>query len=305
MSLIAAFLRLVRWPNLVFIVLTQFLFYFCVYLSLYQHPLWYQLLWLVGASVCIAAAGYIINDYFDLNIDQINKPGKNVLNSRLSRRWAIVWHLSLSVAGIVATAVAVSRDRWYLVLANIACVMLLWLYSTSFKRKLLIGNILISLLTAWSVLILFFAQVPLAAAFNNEDPLSVKFFRISFLYAGFAFLISIIREAIKDMEDVQGDEQYGCTTLPIYVGFRATKIYISVWVIVLVAALVILQLYVLQFGWYLAVGYSVVAVILPLLYSLSQLFKARTPEDYGRLSALTKWIMLAGILSMLFFRLYF
>jgi 4-hydroxybenzoate polyprenyltransferase len=120
----------------------------------------YQFSWLLIASVCIAAAGYIINDYFDLNIDRINKPDKNVIGKIISRRWAILWHMMLSILGLLATAVAVSFQKWYLILANLICVILLWLYSTSFKKQLLVGNIVISILTAWTILILFFAHIP-------------------------------------------------------------------------------------------------------------------------------------------------
>ncbi len=101
--MISSFFRLIRWQNLVFIIITQVLFYFCVYKSLYKaDDSLYQFMWLVLASVLIAAAGYIINDYFDLNIDQVNKPNKNVLNSVINRRWAILLHLILSLAGILA-----------------------------------------------------------------------------------------------------------------------------------------------------------------------------------------------------------
>ena len=305
MRLIIPFLKLLRWPNLIFIVLTQLLFYCCIYLPLYQIPQTHILVWLIIASVCIAGAGYIINDYFDLNIDKINKPGKNVLNTIINRRWAIVWHLLFSFIGIVATAIAVGFGKWYLIIANIFCVALLWLYSTSLKRKLLIGNILISLLAAWTVLILFFAKVPFNEAFNSKSDITLKYFRLAFLYGGFAFIISLIREAIKDIEDREGDAQYGCRTLPIYAGVRTTKIYISIWIVVLVAALVILQLYILQFGWWLAVIYSIILIIAPLIYLLMQLRKAQTVNDYSKLSSLTKLIMFTGILSMVFFRLYF
>jgi 4-hydroxybenzoate polyprenyltransferase len=125
------------------------------------------------------------------------------------------------------------------------------------------------------------------------------------LYGGFAFIISLIREAIKDIEDREGDAQYGCRTLPIYAGVRTTKIYISIWIVVLVAALVILQLYILQFGWWLAVIYSIILIIAPLVYLLMHLRKAQTVNDYGKLSSLTKLIMFTGILSMVFFLLYF
>jgi len=305
MRLTTAFFKLVRWPNLIFIVLTQLLFYYCIYLPLYQDPQTQFLAWLITASVCIAAAGYIINDYFDLNIDRINKPEKNVLNTVISRRWAIVWHLMLSLFGIAATAMAVGLSKWYLIVANVFCVALLWLYSTSLKRRLLIGNIVISLLAAWTVLILFFAQVPFNEAFNSNNETTLKYFRLAFLFGGFAFVISLVREAIKDIEDREGDAQYGCRTLPIYAGLRTTKIYITIWIVILIAALVVLQLYILQFGWWLAVIYSIILIIAPICYLLMQLRKAQATKEFRKLSTLTKIIMFTGILSMVFFRLYF
>lgn len=305
MNVVSAFFRLIRWSNLVFIVLTQALFYFCIYYPLYHVHQVRRLLFLVLASVFIAAAGYIINDYFDLNIDQVNKPEKNVIDRVIRRRWAIFWHLLLSLAGVVLTAFAVGLAYWYLVLANLVCVMLLWLYSTSFKRQLLIGNFVISLLTAWTILVLFFAFSSPSNAFNTADAVSVKFFRLAFLYSGFAFVISLIREAVKDVEDIKGDASYGCKTLPIVAGIRTTKIYTAIWLFVLVATLVILQFYVLQFGWWPSVIYSMLLVIVPLLYALQKLRKASSSKDFAALSSITKWIMLTGILSMIFFLFYF
>lgn len=305
MNLFPAFLRLIRWPNLVFIILTQLLFYFCIYRPLFGQDQFQRLTWLVVASVFIAAAGYIINDYFDLNIDQINKPQRNVFARIIHRRWAIIWHFAFSLVGIVATLLSVGLHKWYLVLANIGCVALLWLYSTSLKRRLLIGNIVISLLTAWTVLILFFAFTEPRHAIMGTTPTIVKFFRVSFLYAGFAFISSLIREAIKDMEDLEGDARYGCRTLPIVAGLRTTKIYVMTWSVVLIAALIVLQLYILQFGWGYAVAYSLVLVVLPLIYLVWKLSKANQPKEFAALSALSKLIMLTGILSMFFFSIYF
>lgn len=305
MGLVNAFFRLVRWQNLVFIMLTQVLFYWCIYFPLYQVHNLPRLVLLLLASVCIAAAGYIINDYFDLNIDQVNKPDKIVVDKVIPRRWAIVWHMALSVLGILLTAFAVGLRHWYLIVGNLFCVVLLWLYSTSFKRQLLVGNLVISLLTAWTILVFFFAFSAPQNAFNTSDPLSSKFFRLSFLYGGFAFIISLIREAIKDMEDLKGDARYGCKTLPIVAGLRTTKIYTAVWISVLVATLVILQFYVLQFGWWISVVYAVLLVILPLLSVLLKLKNAMLSKDFAALSSATKWIMLSGILSMLFFLFYF
>jgi 4-hydroxybenzoate polyprenyltransferase len=306
MKVFSAFLKLIRWSNLVFIAGTQLLFYFFIYLPLYDFtPDYFSLAWLIVASVLIAAGGYVINDYFDINIDQVNKPNENVLTHTINRRTAILLHLLFSIAGILATAIAVSFQKWYLIIANIICVILLWLYSTSFKRQFLIGNIVISLLTAWTVLILFFAKVPFVSAFGNQDPLTIKFFRVSFLYAGFAFVISLIREAIKDVEDMDGDIRYGCKTLPIVAGLFATKIYTTIWIVVLIGSLIVLQLYILQFGWWLAVLYSLFFVVLPLFYLFIKHKNARLPKEFAQLSRLTKTIMLTGIISMIFFRLYF
>ena len=304
MKLTGAFFRLIRWPNLFFIALTQALFYYCVYTPLFQPNGEKELAWLIVASVFIAAAGYIINDYFDLNIDQINKPGKNVFAAVINRRWAIIWHFVFSLVGIGATILAVGLHKWYLVLANIGCVALLWLYSTSFKRKLLVGNVVISLLTSWTVLILFFMFTEPRQAIVGQDENITKLFRTAFLYAGFAFISSLIREAVKDMEDMEGDARYGCKTLPIVAGLKATKIYVTIWVVVLLAAMIILQVYILQFQWWLAIVYSVPFVIAPLIYFLSRLSKAQTSADFGSLSNLSKIIMFCGILSMIFFRIY-
>lgn len=303
--MIAAFLRLIRWPNLLFIAITQLLFFYCIYLPLFPGGEPDTLIWIMTASILIAAAGYIINDYFDLNIDQINKPHKNVFVKVIHRRWAIIWHFIFSLAGIAATVVAVGLNKWYLILANITCVALLWFYSTSLKRGFLIGNIVISLLTAWTVLILFFAYTNPRDAIMGSDPLMVKFFRISFLYAGFAFISSLIREAIKDMEDMEGDAKYGCRTLPIVAGIKATRIYITIWTVVLIAALIILQLYILLFEWWLAIAYGVVFVIIPLVFLLLRINKATSSRSYGFLSSLSKMVMLTGILSMIFFLFYF
>jgi 4-hydroxybenzoate polyprenyltransferase len=309
MKLVTAFFKLIRWPNLAFIALTQILFHYCIYQPLFQNNIYNNnLTWLILASVFIAAAGYIINDYFDLNIDQINKPQKNVFVKIIHRRWAIIFHFAFSIAGIVATFFAVGFHKWYLIIANIICVALLWFYSTSLKRKLLIGNIVISLLTAWTVLILFFIYTEPRQAIMGSDEQTIKLFRAAFLYAGFAFISSLIREAIKDMEDMEGDAKYSCRTLPIVAGIRGTKIYVTIWTVVLIAALILLQLNILLLmpsaKWF-AIAYIGLAVMLPLVYLLLKLSKAGNNKEFAHLSGISKIIMLTGILSMIFFRIYF
>ncbi len=309
MRLTAAFLKMIRLPNLLFIALTQVLFQFCIYYPLYRGLIQphdtRNFFLLVAASVLIAAAGYIINDYFDINIDEVNKPDRMVVDKFISRRWAIAWHFILSAIAILLTMLALPvLQKWYLVLANIFCVAVLWFYSTNFKKKLLIGNIAISLLTTWTILLIFFSKLTVGDAFASGFDGQPKFFRFAFLYAGFAFIITLIREAIKDIEDMPGDEKYGCNTMPIVWGVNATKVYIAVWMIILIAILLVIQVYVLQFQWWWAVVYCILLIILPLLYIFSKLFKASSIRDYHKLSTWTKLVMLAGILSMIFFYFY-
>lgn len=308
MRLIAAFFKLIRLPNLVFIALTQILFQFCIYYPLYRgyipHNDILSFVLLVFASVFIAGAGYIINDYFDINIDEVNKPDKMVVGKMINRRWAIAWHFMLSTSGVGLTMLALPMHKWYLVLANVFCVILLWFYSTTFKRKLLIGNIIISVLTAWTILIVFFSKVSVSDALLPEHHSQPKLFRFAFLYAGFAFILSLIREAIKDIEDMPGDARYGCKTMPIVWGINTTKVYTAVWLIILIVTLAVVQIYVLQFRWWWAVVYSILLIIAPLAEILLYLFKSTTTAQYHRLSSKSKLVMLSGILSMIFFYFY-
>ncbi len=292
-----------------FIALTQVLFEYCIYERVFSNQLQSNesFYLLVIASVLIAAAGYIINDYFDLDIDQINKPDKVVVNSLISRRWVIFWHMCLSLIGIYCTIFALHfSEYWHLILANMCSVIFLWIYSTSLKKQLLIGNVLISLMTAWVIGILYFSKYPLTN-FPNSNYTSnqnVRFFRMSVLYAGFAFIISLIREVVKDLEDMEGDRKYGGRTMPIIWGVNASKVFISVWLIVLITTLVILQLYVIQLGWWLSILYCLILIVAPLIYVFKKLFSANTASDYHHLSIIIKIIMFSGILSMVFFRFY-
>jgi len=312
MNLVGAFIKMIRLPNLIFIVLTQVLFHITV-LDTILLPIgirptidgWNFIL-LSVASVLIAAAGYIINDYFDINIDQINKPTANVVDKIVSRRWAMAWHFVLSGFGIILSAwLAWRTGLWYILIGNFICVLLLFGYSVSLKRKLLSGNILISLLIAWVILIICFSQINMAfRSLPGVSEASNKIIRIGILYAAFAFISSLIREAIKDIEDLQGDERYGCRTMPIVWGVNAAKVYIAVWLVVILALLVILQVYVARFEWWWAMVYSIVFIIGPFVLIFLQLYKAKDQKDYHRLSNWTKLVMLTGILSMVFFYFY-
>ncbi|HEY5405484.1 MAG TPA: geranylgeranylglycerol-phosphate geranylgeranyltransferase [Ginsengibacter sp.] len=310
MNIVSAFFKLIRWPNLLFIAITQVLFRLFVLNFVYKSdnvgyleniklstPLFY---WLLFASVCIAAAGYIINDYFDVNIDLINKPSKLIVDRYIKRRWTIVWHIVLSFIGLVISCYIGYRLRnFYIPLFNFAAINALFFYSTTFKKKLLIGNVIISLLTAWVILVLTFSEYRFRIIF--PDIYWKRLIKVSFVYAGFAFIISLIREVIKDMEDMQGDAKYGCTTMPIVWGLQVSKVFTAVWLVVLIGGVAVVQFYVIQFGWWLSAIYSLLTIIIPLTWVLRKLYTAQSPADFHKLSTAVKLIMFTGILSMIFF----
>jgi len=310
MNIVSAFFKLIRWPNLFFIAATQVLFRFFVLNFVYKGsnndygeniklslPLFY---WLVFASICIAAAGYIINDYFDVNIDLVNKPGKLIVDRYIKRRWTIVWHIILSFIGLVISCyIGYKLRNFYIPLFNFAAIIALFFYSTTFKKKLLIGNIIISLLTAWVILVLTFSEYSFRIIF--PDIYWKRLVKVSFIYAGFAFIISLIREVIKDMEDMQGDAKYGCTTMPIVWGLQVSKVFAAVWLVVIIAGIAFVQFYVIQLGWWLSAIYSLLTIIIPLTWVLRKLYMAQSPKDFHQLSNAVKLVMFTGILSMIFF----
>lgn len=309
MKAFSAFFRLIRWPNLFFIVLTQMLFRYFILPFVYReaHPgyeniklseiLFYLL---VFASVCIAAAGYIINDYFDENIDQVNKSSKVIVGKFIKRRSAILLHAFLSFVGLLLSIyVGYRLSNALIPVFNLMAIILLLVYSSTFKKKILIGNIIISLLTSWTILVLTLAEYRFRI--SPEDVVWQRLLKMSFIYAGFAFIISLIREVIKDMEDIEGDIKYGCKTMPIVWGLPVSKVFTAVWIVVLAGMLAAIQIYVIQLGWWLSAFYSFVLIIIPLIWSLKKLYAATTHEDFHRLSSMIKLIMLAGIVSMIFF----
>ena len=311
MTLPAAFLKLIRWQNLVFIALTQVLFFYFVLPFVYRvkdpQDLYNlsgnHFFLLLAASVFIAAGGYIINDYFDVNIDEVNKPSHLIIGKYINRRWAIALHLLLSFAGLVISCyIGYRLGNIYIPFFNLLAIVALWFYSTTFKKKLLIGNVLISLLTAWTILVITIAEY--RTTLPNDLYFVSRLLKLSFLYAGFAFIISLIREVIKDMQDMQGDARYGCRTMPIVWGVPVAKVFAGVWLVVLIGAIAALQFYVLQMNWWPSALYSVLLIIIPLLWILQNLYKAQTAADYAKLSSAVKLVMLSGILSMAFFRIY-
>ncbi|MCW3092283.1 MAG: Ubiquinone biosynthesis protein UbiA [Ferruginibacter sp.] len=316
MKLFSAFFRLIRWPNLVFIALTQLLFFYCIivpalpgnYYLLNQKLTPGLFYLLVTASVLIAAAGYIINDYFDINIDLVNKPTKMVVHKIINRRWAIVLHLVITTVGLAISGYVGLKTNLVIILANIVCALLLWVYSTTFKKKLLTGNLIISGLTAWTVLVLYFAtntMFPVAGNVPSAITSAMhRVYKFAALYAGFAFIISLVREVVKDIEDMEGDARYNCKTMPIVWGVPAAKVFVGVWLVVLIGTLIIVQFYVLQIGWWLSALYVLLLVILPLCWILKKVYQAQVTADYHHISTMIKLVMLTGICSIILIKIY-
>ncbi len=308
------FFRLIRWQNLLFIALTQYLFFFAIaepilddYIDFTRETyiLFYVLCF---SSVLIAAAGYIINDYFDLNIDTINKPDKLVVDHGIGRRWVMFFHFVLSMVGILmGFYIGLQNGNWFIGMSHSGVAILLWIYSTSLKKRAVIGNTLIALLTSWTLLVVYYFIV-----FNEQDGqggslylLAVqKLFRIAILYAAFAFIISFIREIVKDMEDMDGDRRYGCKTMPIIWGVEVTKLVVSIFMILLLGLMLLAFIYILQLHMWLPGLYHALFILLPSIYTFKLLQKAKQTSDFSRLSIWIKMIMLSGILSMVLFRIF-
>lgn len=305
-----AFFRLIRWQNLVFIAMTQCLFYcFIIFPELSKTSYFYQtgafsislMLWLVLASMMIAAAGYIINDYFDINIDEVNKPEKMVVQKFISRRHAILLHLTFTFIGLLITGFVAWRTSIFIFIGNVICAILLWAYSTNFKRRLLSGNVMIAALTAWTILVLYISLNGYSDHFQNDFIIRQtmqKILRYVLIYAGFAFIVSLIREVVKDMEDVEGDRRYQCNTMPIAWGIHTSKVFTGVWIVVLFSAIIIIQLYVLQKGWWVSVLYCGAFILTPMMVFSKKLFIAKDKEQFAEISKWIKVVMLTGILSL-------
>ncbi|HRJ28770.1 MAG TPA: geranylgeranylglycerol-phosphate geranylgeranyltransferase [Cyclobacteriaceae bacterium] len=272
--IIVALFRLTRTWNLLILVFAQ---YFTAWFLLKAHIFTdWRLLMLTASSALIAAGGYVINDYYDVKIDLVNNPNRVVVGRSVPRRFAILLHGLLSMAGI-ALGIFLS---WWIVAINIFSVSLLWFYSNLLKRLPFVGNLAVALLTGTSIAVL-----------------NVLYYQSNLLviiYAVFAFFMTLIREVIKDMEDLKGDNTFGCKTLPIVWGIRKTKSFIYGMVAVFAAAVLFInQVYVK-----LPLIYFLMMLFVPLAWLVMQLVKADTKRDFSWLSSFCKVIMLLGILSM-------
>lgn len=255
---------------------------------------------LVLSTLCIAAAGNIINDIYDTETDAINRSSKVIIGKSISEKTAYTLFFTFNIIGVLIgfyLSNLVGRSNFFAIFVLISG--LLYIYASYLKQSLLLGNILISVLVSLSILIVgVFELIPVITAQNQTTQLT--FFKILMDYAIFAFLINLVREITKDIEDIDGDYKSGMNTLPIAIGRdRASKVVFALTVVVLFVVVYYLVTYLLKFE--VIIAYFVILIIAPLIYISVKAFGAKTKKHYQHLSNMLKLVMLFGMLSMLLY----
>lgn len=282
-SLVELF-QLVRFSNLLIVVMTQYfaaIFLAGIHDSASRYLFDPNLLLLSISTVLIAAAGYIINDYYDIKIDYINRPQKVVVGKMIKRRIALITHIEFSIFGVLIGSLV----NIFLGLINLLAAFLLWFYSNNLKRLPFVGNVTVAFLTGLSLMTV--------TILYPQNRLLV------FIYALFAFFMNLIREIIKDMEDWKGDQAFGCKTLPVIWGIRKTKRLVMF--IITIFTFLILWLTIKLDNYFLKIYFVILSV--PAIVFVQRLVIADSKKDFYLLSGFSKLIMLSGIISMIFFKL--
>jgi 4-hydroxybenzoate polyprenyltransferase len=310
MDTIRNILQLVRWSNLFFLGALIYVMEKWVVVPILddvafgeQLP-WYILLLIAAATILIAAGGYVINDYFDIKIDRINRPDQLIVTQYISKENAMRLSIGLSGVGMVCGLVA----AWLLRSSTIAILFaiipgLLWFYSSSYKRLLIVGNVTIALLSALSPMMIAIANVAqLQLKYSTILPYTTLEHDIYAWVGGFslfAFLLTWIREIVKDLQDQMGDRELECHSMPIVWGNIVTKIVVT--------ALIVLTTALIAWFWYsllpfdhswksFSTRYIVLAIIIPLWGALWLLWAAKIPSDYRTCQQVLKLTMFLGML---------
>mgnify|MGYP001048232553 CR=1 FL=1 len=276
-SFIYNYLKVIRGINLFIVGLTQYL---TALFLISNKGEWKNIIFdfnfflMVSATVMITSAGYLINDYYDVKIDFVNKPDRVVVGKELRRRWVIFGHTVLNF-GAIAIGFYISRPIGFTIFG---AAFMLWLYSNQLKRLPFIGNFVVAVLTGTTLI--------LVAEYFQQRTYIIA------CYAIFAAFITLIREIIKDTEDMKGDEKFGCKTIPIVMGIAKTK-----WIIY--AVMIVFQITVVWLLWNLSIILPVVLALALLLLGFG-IQRADTIKQFHNLSTFCKVIMLLGVLSMIF-----
>lgn len=303
-------MRLVRWSNLLFLAALIWLMEKWVAVPILDNVAfgeqlpWFVLL-LIGASVVLTAAGgYVVNDYFDIKIDRINRPDAVIVTQSISKPAAMRLSITLSIAGALSGIAA----AWLLRSMTLGILFvlvpgLLWFYSSSYKRLLLIGNLTIALLAGLTPMVVAMANVAqLKLLYANILPYTTLEHDLYAWLGGFAlfaFLLTWIREIVKDLQDQTGDRELECHTLPIVWGETWTKIFVTLLIIGTLGIITWFWWSVLPFdrSWTsLSTRYIALGIVTPILCSLWLLWSAKISSDYKTCQQLVKFTMLLGML---------
>lgn len=308
-NITAAFFRLIRYPNLLIIIVTMYLMRWAVIFPILKvngFQLQFsdlQFFLLVLSTVFLSAGGYVINDYFDRKTDMVNRPETVIVGTIIKRRSAMAIHIVLNgLAIIIGFYLAYSIGLPNLGLIFIIISGILWFYSTTYKRQLLIGNLIVSILVALVPLIVLLFEVPLLnrAYGNILAGMGASFHYLTgwiLGFSSFAFITTLTREIIKDVEDFEGDQAFGRQTLPVVIGVRLTKLIIIVLLFVTIIA--VFYIYFIYLTDRITLWYMLITLIIPMILGVILTIKANNKKNYHLLSTLLKAIMLAGILYAL------
>lgn len=305
-----AFLKLIRVENLIIVVLTQTFLHYLVFQKIFTEAnipsnIYIKLFGLIVIStVLIAAAGYIINDYFDVKTDMINHPETVVVDKVIKRRWAIILHMTFTGLGILlGIFTALKTGYLRLALFHIITAVTLWFYSTHFKKQLLVGNIVVSLLTASVPFLTFvfeiaYLQKTIPEFAANHIPVILSASKITLIFCLFAFITSLAREIIKDMEDIDGDKATGGKTMPISWGIETSKaVCFFLMSITIILLLVVIYNTIKYKGELITLPnmYILFGLVCPLITLIYMTVRANSPKQFKHASLFLKLIMLLGI----------
>ena len=294
------YLHLFRYKNLLLLALMQFLFRFgfLKFQNCWLALTDFQFVLLVLSTVLVAAGGYIINAIFDVDSDFENQK-KVIVGSKISEKLAYNLYFGTTVTG-VAIGFYLSNiiQKPSFAVLFILMATLLYFYSTSLQQLPLIGNLVVAFLVSFSILIIgIFDLYP--ATYDGNQPQMRILFSILLDYAVMAFIISIIREIVKDLEDFEGDLSQGLRTLPIVLGSNRTAIVVAVATLLPVfLGIKYLNDNLMENSLYWASIYILITIIAPLLYVFVRLLSAKIKSDFSHISNLLKLILLFGILSI-------
>ncbi len=309
-----AWLRLIRWQNLLIVFLTQLLAWVCVIIPMRQYsevPLLLDganFILIAVSTILIAAAGYIINDYFDIKIDIINRPDKVILEKRIPLKMAIVAHTILNIIALLLAAVVARRAGHYSWLSlQLGCTLLLWFYSTHFKRQFMSGNVAVALLTALTIIVLmlyetgihFYLYEPyFLATVKGVIPNPVWVLGV---YTYFAFMLTWMREIVKDMEDFKGDAQEGCITMPIKWGLQRSVRFTQGLGVLAIIPLIAGGIKLCKAQWWYLGFYTLIALAIPISAWIVNLQTKATSQHYHNASRWIKIIMVLGVGSLIIY----